>query len=37
VLVDGAPRTLRLRFLNVWTKAGGSWKFVGWQSCPLTA
>ena len=40
-VVEGAPRTLRLRYLNVWTKmTGGSnwgWKFVGWQSCPLPA
>lgn len=36
-VVEGAPRTLRLRYLNVWTKAQSGWKFVGWQSCPLPA
>jgi ketosteroid isomerase-like protein len=35
--VDGAPRTLRLRYLNVWADSGKGWKFVGWQSCPLPA
>ena len=39
--IDGAPRTLRLRYLNVWAKtaeAGNAgWKFVGGQSCPLAA
>ena len=35
--VEGAPRTLRLRYLNVWTNTAAGWKFVGWQSCPLAA
>ena len=34
-VVEGTPKTLRLRYLNVWTKQGGTWKFTGWQSCPL--
>lgn len=36
-VVEGTPKTLRLRYLNVWTKTAGGWKFVGWQSCPLPA
>lgn len=30
-------RHLRLRFLAVWAKEGGDWRFVGWQSTPLPA
>lgn len=36
-VIEGAPRTLRLRYLNVWADSGSGWKFVGWQSCPLPA
>lgn len=36
-VVEGTPRTLRLRYLNVWTNTAAGWKFVGWQSCPLPA
>ena len=36
-VVEGNPRTLRLRYLNVWIKNGATWKFTGWQSCPLPA
>lgn len=36
-VIEGAPRTLRLRYLNVWTNTASGWKFVGWQSCPLPA
>ncbi len=36
-VVEGTARTLRLRYLNVWTKTAAGWKFVGWQSCPLPA
>lgn len=35
--VDGTPRSLKLRYLNVWTDSGAGWKFVGWQSCALPA
>ena len=28
----GQPRSLRLRFLNVWSKTPEGWKFVAWQS-----
>lgn len=36
-VVEGAARTLRLRYLNVWANSSTGWKFVGWQSCPLPA
>jgi ketosteroid isomerase-like protein len=35
--VNGQPRTLRLSFLNAWTKTPQGWKFVAWQSTPLPA
>lgn len=35
--VNGAPRTLRLCFLNVWAKTPQGWKFVAWQSTPQPA
>ncbi len=37
VELNGAPKTLRLRFLNVWTKTPAGWKFIAWQSCSLPA
>ena len=36
-LIEGTPKTLRLRYLNVWTMRADGWKFTGWQSCPLPA
>src|SRR5262249_2167280 len=30
--INGQPRSLRLKFLNVWTKTPEGWKFVAWQS-----
>jgi len=33
--VNGQPRSLRLKFLNVWTRTPQGWKFVAWQSTPL--
>ena len=30
--ISGQPRSLRLKFLNVWTKTSEGWKFVAWQS-----
>ncbi len=36
-VIEGAPRTLRLRYLNVWTSGARGWQFVGWQSCALPA
>ena len=35
--VGGQAKTLRLRFLNAWTKTPQGWKFVAWQSTPLPA
>ena len=37
VELNGAPKTLRLRFLNVWTRTPAGWKFIAWQSCSLPA
>lgn len=34
VEADGQPRTLKLHFLNAWTRTPQGWKFVAWQSCP---
>jgi len=33
--VNGQPKSLRLVFLNAWTRTPQGWKFVAWQSCPL--
>jgi ketosteroid isomerase-like protein len=35
--VNGQARTLRLVYLNVWTKTPQGWKFVAWQSTPQPA
>ena len=35
--IGGEPKTLKLLFLNVWTKTAQGWKFVAWQSTPLAA
>jgi len=35
--VNGQPKSLRLVFLNAWTRTPQGWKFVAWQSCPLPA
>ena len=35
--VNGQPRTIRLIFLNAWTKTLQGWKFVAWQSTPQPA
>ena len=32
--VNGQSRTLKLCYLNVWTKTPQGWKFVAWQSTP---
>jgi ketosteroid isomerase-like protein len=32
--VNGQPRSLKLVFLNVWTKTPKGWKFIAWQSTP---
>ena len=33
--IGGQPKTLKLLFLNAWTKTPQGWKFVAWQSTPL--
>ena len=35
--VNGQARTLKLCYLNVWTKTPQGWKFVSWQSTPQPA
>ncbi|HZM35911.1 MAG TPA: nuclear transport factor 2 family protein [Burkholderiales bacterium] len=35
--IDGQPKSLRLCFLNAWTKTPQGWKFVAWQSTPRPA
>jgi ketosteroid isomerase-like protein len=35
--INGQPRTLKLSFLNVWTKTPQGWKFTAWQSTPQPA
>lgn len=37
VAVDGKPKSLRLRYLNVWVKQPSGWKFVAWQSTSIPA
>ena len=32
--IGGQPKSLRLLFLNAWTKTPQGWKFAAWQSCP---
>jgi ketosteroid isomerase-like protein len=35
--INGNPRSLRLRFLNVWSKTPAGWKFIAWHSCSMPA
>ena len=35
--IGGEPKTLKLLFLNAWTRTPRSWQFVAWQSTPLPA
>lgn len=35
--IGGAPKSLRLMYLIVWTKTPQGWKFVAWQSAPRPA
>ena len=32
--VNGQSRTLKLVFLNAWTRTPKGWKFIAWQSTP---
>jgi len=33
--VNGVHKTLRLRYLDVWTKTPQGWKFIAWQSTAI--
>ena len=33
--IGGEAKSLRLLFLNAWTRTPQGWKFVAWQSCPF--
>ena len=35
--VNGQARSIRLIYLDVWTKTPQGWKFVAWQSTPQPA
>ncbi|HYY60583.1 MAG TPA: nuclear transport factor 2 family protein [Burkholderiales bacterium] len=35
--IAGEPKTLKLLFLNAWTRTPQGWQFVAWQSTPLPA
>jgi hypothetical protein len=35
--IGGQHRSLRILFLNAWTRTPQGWKFVAWQSCPQPA
>lgn len=37
VLLEGNPRAMRSRFLNVWAKGPKGWQMVAWQSTPVPA
>jgi ketosteroid isomerase-like protein len=37
VLIDGQPKLLQSRFLNVWIEEAGGWRMIAWQSTPLPA
>jgi ketosteroid isomerase-like protein len=36
VEINGQPRTLKMKFLNVWSKTSEGWKFAAWQATPIT-
>jgi len=35
--IGGQAKSLRLLFLNAWTRTLQGWKFAAWQSCPQPA
>jgi len=35
VLIDGQPKLLQSRFLNVWIEEAGGWRMIAWQSTPI--
>jgi hypothetical protein len=36
VEIGGQPKSLRLLFLNAWTRTPQGWQFAAWQSCPTS-
>jgi ketosteroid isomerase-like protein len=37
ILIDGAPKILNSRYLNVWVKGAKGWQMTAWQSTPIPA
>jgi hypothetical protein len=37
ILIDGQPKLLQSRFLNVWVEEAGEWRMIAWQSTPIPA
>lgn len=37
VSVEGKPRQLNSRYVDVWVKGADGWKMVAWQSTPIPA
>ena len=37
VHVNGTPKVVMARYLAVWVRQGGQWKFAAWQSTPIPA
>lgn len=35
--INGEAKTLKMLFLNAWTRTPQGWKFVAWQSTPAPA
>lgn len=36
VEIGGEKKALKIRFLNAWVKTPAGWKFIAWQSCPVS-
>jgi ketosteroid isomerase-like protein len=37
IVIDGTPKILNSRYLDVWIKGAKGWQMVAWQSTPLPA
>ena len=37
VIVDGTEKDFKGRYLQVWAREDGAWKFVAWETTPLPA
>lgn len=37
VVVDGNEKNFKGRYLQVWAREGGDWKFVAWETTPMPA